>query len=598
MKKIFLNISLTILAVGSLASCSDYLDKEADLTLSDEQIFSSYDDTNGFLANLYTYLPDAFHGYTDGQYLAASRDCMSDNATSYWDVHRYNTVQDDGYDATNHWFAEQYWTNDLKGIRVANQFLKNARESVVGNATKSGDDDHLYNRWMAEARFLRAILHFDLACWFGAIPIENHILTNAEASVMKRTPAADAFKWVANECDSIINSGVLPFRYSDENSNWGRVNMAAVYALKSRALLYRASPLYNTENNTQWWSDAAQAALNFISANQKCSNPYCLYTTTPSDPDQNYYQCFVSTPHLNNEFILSRSEWSTYDIETYLAPCGFTGTAISVGRTNPTENLVESYETKNGLPIDKDPTYDDQNPYNNRDPRLAQTVFYEGMIWGDASQGEQRTIDVTEPSGTDYQKDHGGTTTGYYEKKFCNNMSFKNPTTYTHACPIFRYAEILLNAAEALNECGRTNEAYLYVNQVRARVGMPAYGGMTQNQFRERIHNERRVELAFEDQRYFDVRRWKLFDENVSATVEKSKPVYYQVYNLYSAHVTKDGSTIKYSVSTNNKHPKLGIVLPKSYLFPIPNDEYKKDPNLGQNTGWKITAMKDSTTTK
>ncbi|HAT61465.1 MAG TPA: RagB/SusD family nutrient uptake outer membrane protein [Prevotella sp.] len=589
MKKYLFNIFLVVFALMSLTSCSDYLDKEVDLTLSDEEIFSNYDNTNGFLANIYTYLPDAFHGYTDGQYLAASRDCMTDNATSFWSVHRYNTIQSDGYDATNHYFAEQYWENDLKGIRASNQFLEKARVSVVGNSAKSNDDNHLYNRWMAEARFLRAMLHFDLASWFGAIPIEDHVLTNAEASTMTRTPAADAYKWIADECDSIINSGALPFRYSDENSNWGHINGAAVYALKSRALLYRASPLNNTSNNGDWWTEAAQAALDFISVNAKSSNPYKLYTTASNDPSQNYYQCFVSTPHLNNEFILSRSEWSTYDIELFLSPCGYSGNVNSVGRTNPTENLVASYETINGLPIDKDPTYNAQKPYENRDPRLNQTIFHHGMYWGDSNNDEYRMIDVSEPDGSDYQELHGGTTTGYYEKKFCNNMSFKNPTTYTHACPIFRYAEILLNAAEALNECGRTSEAYTYVNQVRARVGMPGYSNMTQPQFRERIHNERRVELAFEDHRFFDVRRWKLFTDNVSAAAEKSKPIYDQVYNLYSTHVTiNDGKTV-YTIKNNSVHPQLGIVLPKSYLFPIPNEEYKKDNALGQNSGWELS---------
>jgi hypothetical protein len=596
MKKTIIALTIGATVMGVFSSCDDYLDKEVDLSMSQDKIFSNYDRTNGFLANIYTYLPDAFHGYTDGQYLAASRDCMGDNSISFWNVHRYHSIQSDSYDSKTHWFASQYWTSDLKGIRAANQFLANARESVIGNAAKSGDDNHLYNRWMAEARFLRAILHFDLACWFGAIPIEDHVLTNEEASAMTRTPAAEAFKWVADECDSIIASGALPFRYTDENTNWGRINGASVYALKSRALLYRASPLSNTSNSTSWWQEAADAALAFIQANNASSNPYKLYTTTPSDPDQNYYQCFVSTPHLNDEYILSRSEWTTYDIELYLAPCGFSGNVNSVGRTNPTENLVESYEMSNGLPIDDaNSGYDPQNPYANRDPRLEQTILHHGSIWGDKNNDEERAVDVSYPDGQDYQELHGGTTTGYYTKKFLHNMSFKNPSATPHACPIFRYAEILMNAAEALNEAGKTDEAYQYVNQVRARVGMPEYSGMTQAQLRERIHNERRVEFAFEDQRYFDVRRWKLFDENVSATAETSKPLYQQVYNLYSMQVTPDGSQ-EYTIIANSLHPRLGIVLPKSYYFPVPDDEYKKDPNLGQNTGWELsTTTTDST---
>ena len=304
---------------GTVAtSCSDYLDKESDLTLSGEQIFSKYENTRGFLANVYTYLPDPFAGYSNGQFLAASRDCMTDNSLSYWNVHYYHSVLNDSYDATNHYFAITYWTNDLKGIRAANQFMKDARESVIGNAEKSGDDNKLYTRNVAEARLIRAIMHFDMAAWFGAIPIIGNGAdgspivfdpSNTAGMNMTRTSCADALKWIADECDAVKD--VLPFRYSNESENWGRVNGAAAYALKSRALLYRASALNNPTNDQTYWKAAADAALDFINKNKSQSNPYELYTTSDNDVTQNYYQCFGSTPHLNNEYILCRSEWNT-----------------------------------------------------------------------------------------------------------------------------------------------------------------------------------------------------------------------------------------------------------------------------------------------
>lgn len=586
MKKLLINISLAFLAVGGATSCSDVLDKEVDLTFQNEQIFSKFENTRGFLANVYAYLPDAFAGYTNGQFLGASRDCMTDNALSYWNVHYYHSVLNDSYDATNHYFASAYWNNDLKGIRAANQFMANARASVIGNVSKAGDDNHLYDRYMAEARFLRAMLHFDLVGYFGAVPVEDHVLSNAEASSMKRTPAADVLKWIADECDSVKD--VLPFRYANENENWGRINGAAAYALKSRALLYRASKLNNPANNTEWWQQAADAALAFISKNASSSNPYKLYTTANNDVKQNYNQCFVTTPHLNDEFILSRSEWNTREIELFTAPCGFSGNVNSTGRTNPTQNLVDSYETINGLPIDQDPSYNDQKPYENRDPRLEQTILHQGSVWGDPQQDEQRAVDVSYPDGIDYQALHGGTTTGYYTKKFLNNMSFKNPTTYLHACPIFRYAEILLNAAEALNEAGKTDQAYQYVNQVRARVGMPAYAGMTQGTFRERIRNERRIELCFEDHRFFDERRWMLFSDQ-TASSEISLPRYKQVYNIYSVVVTPKEGTV-YTYKNDNTHPTRSFNIPKNYLFPVPDETFKKAPSLGQNSGWELTS--------
>lgn len=577
-------------------SCSDFLDKEVDLSLSDENVWSKYENTRGFLANVYTYLPDAFSGYTDTQY-RGSNECMTDNAISYWSVHRYHSILSDTYDATNHWFATYYWERNTSAIRAANQFMKNARESVIGNSAKSGDDNKLYDRNIAEARLLRAIFHFDMVCWFGAIPIigdqvdeegnRTPIVLKADGSdakEMTRTSAAEALQWIADECDAVKD--VLPFRYTDENSNWARVNGAAAYALKSRALLYLASPLNNPSGSTSLWQNAAQAALDFMTKNNQQSNPYKLYTTSDNDPDQNYYQCFVSSPHLNNEYILSRSEWDQNTIEYNNTPCGFTG---SYGRINPTQNLVDAYETKNGLPIDEDPTYDEQNPYENRDPRLEQTIFHHGSWWGDKDNDEYRQIDVTYGEGTDYQNNDGGTTTGYYSKKFVSNMAFsvQNKKTFVKACPIFRYAEILLNAAEALNEAGQTDQAYQYVNQVRARVGMPAYSGMTQSKLRERIQNERRIELCFEDHRYLDERRWKLF-EGKTASSEKSLPRYKQVYNLYSVQVTPDG-TQTYTYTSNNLHPTRVFNSPKNYYFPIPNEEVKMAPKLGQNTGWELT---------
>lgn len=598
MKKIFRYMAAAMLAVN-LTSCSDFLDKEVDLTLDADQVFQKFENTRGYLANIYTYLPDAFVGYTDGQFRGASRDCMTDNALSFWSVHYYHSVLTDAYSATNHSFAADFWPKNFRGIRAANTFLKYARESVVKNTEMDGDDNHLYDRYMAEARLLRAIFHFDLASWFGDIPLvgddENgepiiFEYTNAAQMNMPRTNCAEALKWIANECDKIKD--VLPFRYAQEDLNWGRVNGAAAYALKARALLYRASPLHNPNNDASWWREAAIAATDFIRVNDLQSNPYRLYTTSDNNPAQNYYECFVSTPHLNNEYILSRSEWQTREIELFLAPCGFGGSVSSTGRTNPTQNLVDSYETINGLPIDQDPSYDPQNPYVNRDPRLEQTILHHGSIWGDARQDEEREVDVTYGTGKDYQELHGGTLTGYYTKKFLNNMSFKSPTTYTHACPIFRYAEVLLNAAEAINEAEGPENAYQYINQVRARVNMPAYSGMSQSQFRERIRNERRIELCFEDHRFFDERRWKLF-EGKSSSSERNLPYYQQVYNLYGVTVTPSQNTV-FTYGAAQMHASRAFNSPKNYYFPIPDAEVKRLPNLKQNPGWELSSTSGS----
>lgn len=584
MKVNIYSIAAAVALVLGGASCSDYLDKEVDLTQQADNVFSDYDMTRGFQAKLYEYLPDAFGAIGGGD--QASRDCMTDNAICYWGNNMHKVLED-GFSSSSHAYASGFWSSYYRAIRACNQFMINAKPSVIGNSEKPGDNNRLYDRWIAETRVLRAIFHMDLAAWFGDIPIvgddENGtpIILSPGMAIPERTNCADALKWIADECDKYKDD--LPFRYSNEEENWGRVNGAAAYALRARALVYRASPLNNPTGNKQWWEEAAQACLDFINKNAQQSNPYRLHTTADNNPEQNYYDCFVTNPIHNNEYILSRSVWNQRRIEQSFAPCGFKGQESSVGRTGPTQNFIDSYETRNGLPIDKDPSYDPQNPYVNRDPRLEQTVFHHGSIWGDALNNEEREVDITFGIGEDYQSLHGGTLTGYYVKKYVSNISWNSPTDNPKACPIFRYGEVLLNAAEALNEAGRTNDAYQYVNQVRARVGMPAYSGMSQTELRERIQNERRIELCFEDHRYFDERRWKLFEGKTPAS-EVNLPRYQQVYNLYGVTIHPEQANM-FVYGAAETYPRRVFNGPKNYFFPIPYTEQVKT-GLPQTPGW------------
>ena len=609
MKKNIIISAMVFALAGATTSCSDFLDKEVDLTQQADNVFSDYDNTRGFLANIYTYLPDAFHGYTDGQYLNASKDAMTDNAVSYWDVHYYHQVHNDAFDATNHQFANYYYGLDTKGIRACNQFIKNARTDVIGNATKSGDDNKLGDRWIAEARAIRALLTFDMACWFGPTPIfvkedGSPYIMNTSDPMPARSSFNQVVDWIVSECDDI--KGSLPFRYANEDENWGRINGAAVLALKSRALLYKASPLNNPNGDQSYYQAAASAAEEFMTANNALGvRAYKLFST--GNPNSDYYDCFVSNPVLNPEYILSRSVWITDAIEWACSPCGFGGTNKAYGRTNPTQNLVDAYEVvKNGQWYtidDSNSGYNDQKPYENRDPRLEQTILHHGSIWGDPVNGEDRPVDV-HPEGmgiNDYMDTHGGTVTGYYPKKFVNNMSFKSPTSYRHACPIFRYGEILLNAAEAYAGAGNASKAMEYVNQVRARAGMPAYTGLSGEKLMERIQNERRIELVFEDHRYFDERRWKLF-EGKTANSEKALPYYKQVYNLYGVDPSdvpnKDGSfNGSYSYRNSAKDPVRAFNSPKNYYFPIPDNEVKAT-GWAQNPGWELSSAKKTEETE
>lgn len=596
MKKLLFNISIVILALA-VSSCNDYLEKEYDASLSDEKVFGNEVLTRGFLANIYTNLPDGLAPLSDDQFTGASRDCMTDNAVTSWGLHYYTKIGSDGYSAADHPLLG-FWNTNTAGIRKCNQFLKNVKVSVVGNTEKEGDDNKLYDRYRAEAKLLRAIFHFDLVCWFGDAPViaedESGVpivfdLSDPAAMNKPRVKAAEVLEWVATQCDEVKD--MLPFRYSNETSNWGRVNGATAYALKTKALLYRASPLYNTSDETSLWANAAQAAKDFIAKNETQSNPYKLYDT--GNPNNDYYECFTTNPVFNDEFILTRSVWNTNQVEKVFLPVGFTGSFSGAGRTNPTQNFVDAYEMINGKHIDEAGSgYDPADPYKDRDPRLVQTIFYQGMTWGRADKGEQRNLDMRYNSetdkGIDYESAMGGTYTGYYLKKYVNNISFKEPASFSHAWVIFRYAEILLSAAEAVNEAEGAANAYKYVNEVRARSGMPAYSGMTKDELRERIRNERRIELSFEDHRFTDSRRWKLY-EGVTAGNETGKPYYKQLLNLYGAKITGTESAPAYSFGLAATVNSRVFNSPKNYYFPIPANEVKRAPNLGQNPGWEIS---------
>ncbi|NDV77563.1 RagB/SusD family nutrient uptake outer membrane protein [Dysgonomonas sp. 511] len=584
MKHINKYIALCLLCLLGVTSCDSFLDKEYDASLLENQVFENATLTRQFLANIYTSLPDGIGLYhiDNVQFYGASRDCMTDNATSFWSEHVYRKINSDSYTANDHMLLG-FWGTNFAGIRKCNQFLRNISSTVIPNTEVEGDDNKLYDRFRAEAILLRALFHFELVAYFGDAPILEDIvfdLDNPEAMNVSRSNSADVLKWVADQCDLIKD--VIPFRYVSEG-NWGRVNGATAYALKSRALLYRASALNNEENKTEWWADAADAANEFITKNKLSSNPFKLY------PD--YQKCFYETPYQNDEIIMSRSIWYTNTLETNLLPEGFSG---CTGRTNPTQNFVDCFEMADGKKIDDaGSTYDPQNPYANRDPRLEATIFHHGSVWGRADYNEQRAIDVhfnsASDKGADYRGSFGGTYTGYYLKKFVNpDLIMQDKKTFAHSWIIYRYAEILLNYAEAKNESlpAPDNSVYDAVNEVRMRAGMPSLPvGLDKDQMRKRIRNERRVELSFEDHRFFDVRRWRLYD-GVTSGNEAAKPYYEQLINMYGVEVTIDNGKPEFTYGTNANLEGRVFNVPKNYLFPIPYSETQKAPNLGQNPGW------------
>ncbi len=318
--------------------------------------------------------------------------------------------------------------------------------------------------------------------------------------------------FIVVECDTAIRK--LPTSYASFISlETGRATKGAAMALKARALLYAASPLHNPTNDQAKWVAAATAAKDLI--DQLAST----YTPLPA-----YNLLFNSIATTNKELIFEkRPAAQVRTFEEANTAVGFIGGNTG---TCPTQNLVDSYEMKaTGLGINEAGSgYNPNDPYVGRDPRMALTILYNGSTW--RSPGKVETFN----GGLNAPPKAHTTKTGYYLKKYLVesiNLNPVNPGTAYHYWVIFRYSEVLLNYAEAMNEAYGPEvlgpdaplnnlTALQAVNQVRARTGvaMPAFpAGMNQDAFRLKLRNERRVELAFEDHRFWDIRRWKIGDQ-------------------------------------------------------------------------------------
>jgi hypothetical protein len=261
-------------------------------------------------------------------------------------------------------------------------------------------------------------------------------------------------------------------------------------------------------------------------------------------------------------------------VEVYNGPVG--SPRGDKGLTSPTQELVDEFETADGKSID-DPAsgYDPQNPYVNRDPRLASTVFCNGAAWlGRTVQTYDGGVD--RPAGYG-NATSGETRTGYYMRKFLSPSG--TPSSYTnveHDFPIIRYAEILLDFAEATNEAsGPTAAVYNAINLIRQRAGLNPYAlpsGLSQEDMRQRIRHERRVEMAFEEQRFWDIRRWQIADSVLNGS-------------LHGMQITLGaGGAFTYKVVPSDN---VSFDPSKMYLYPIPFQEMVSNPNMVQNPNWQ-----------
>lgn len=546
------SIYVVIAIAGCLISCDkDFLDVTP-TTVTDQALWTDAGLTEAYILNLYTGIRMAEKEANDDErnigfgrgYHWAMYASVTDEAVYSNDDQTY-LVQRGQLSPVLFGWTSTTWGRSYRGIREVNLALQNIGTTPISDERK--------NVLTAELRFIRAYRYFDLLKGFGGVPLVGDrvtTLTDDFSELYVRKSISETVDYIRSELDAAI--AVLP---EGPSGDWerGRATSHAAMGLKSRLLLYSASPLYTAgANSIAKWQEAADAAKDIMDLNK-----FDLVDNLDADPAENYRKLFLSPPGVEDIFFREYSVTSrAMAMERMNAPNGFGGW----GGNCPMQNLVDDYEMSNGMAIEETGSgYNAQDPYVDRDPRFYGSILYNGTAY------RGRQVETFLPGGKDSPAGNepwNTSPTGYYLRKFLNegvgledwNNMGTSPWRY------IRYAEILLNYAEAQNEAvGPDQSVHDAVNRVRDRAGMPDLpAGLSQSQMRERIRNERRVELAYEEHRYFDVRRWMIAED-----VENKQ--------AGGISITKNGNgTFTYA-------PKVALIgktfSTKHYWFPIPVEE-------------------------
>ena len=513
----------------------------------------------GFLAALYKFLPEGYNRLGNDLLDAGSDDAIS-SATGATDVQRLSTGS---FNSINN--PDDQWNTCYSNIRKASLFLNNFYKVPLN--IKMADGSSAKKAWRAEARFIRAYAYFELLKRYGGVPLMGDEVRQVNDNLaLPRNSFEEVVNYIVSECDKAVDSS---WQDPIEDSRYGYVTKGAVMALKARTLLYAASPLFNggnieagnpltgyTNYDAERWKLAAEASKDLIDYNK-----FSLQTE--------FKKIFI-TPG-NREVIFAKLSGNNKNVETNNAPIGY-ASAVSQGRTSPTQELVDAFPMGNGLPI-TDPAsgYDPNFPYANRDPRLTYTIFYNGAQW--LNRSVQTFEGGLDKPNTNVQQ----TRSGYYMRKFMG--AYESQTGYSdipHPVMLFRYAEVLLNFAEAQNEyAGPGQDVYNAVQAIRERAGLNPFqlpAGLTKEAMRELIRNERRVELAFEEHRFWDIRRWKIAEQVMNSP-------------LHGMRIDVSSSGARTYTLTQILAAKFRA--PAMYLFPVRYDEVAKNPQMKQNPGWE-----------
>ncbi|WP_295365188.1 RagB/SusD family nutrient uptake outer membrane protein [uncultured Prevotella sp.] len=552
----FNKIAILLLSAGLLTTTScDFMDCDESDNYTLQEIQSSYNRVKQFVTSIYGYLPSDFcntHG--------AMLDAATDDAIHVYESSAIQRIVNGTWSAN--YTVDDKFAYYYNAIHDANYYLTTL-SGLTFDTWENGDD---YQDWMQnydnyqyQVRFLRAYFYFELVRRYQNVPLITKPLSQTEANQIEPSSAQEVLKFIINECTEIAPK--LPIKSTSiAQAENGRATRAMAMALKSRAALYAASPLYNTNGDNAKWTEAAKASHDIIAS----AGELGLGLDT-------YANLFKSKNYNSKEVILCRPTGTSKTFEQANYPMGVTGGNTT---TCPTENLASAFEMKDGRAFDwNDPTMK-ANPYKDRDPRFYLTIVHNGMLWP-----AKKAVDISE-GGANGLPLTNATTTGYYLRKYVDNsISFEAGSTTAathHNWILFRYAEVLLNYAEAMihvnGNCDFKDATYTMsareaLNAVRKRAGMPEVAACSQDEFLTRVKHERRVEMAFEGQRFWDLRRWKNLDETK---------------NIYAVRITHHDGVLSYEKTLLSERS----VSDKLYFYPIANVELFKNKKLVQNSGW------------
>ncbi len=499
MKKYFIQIIIMILVVSG---CEDYLTTVPSDQYTVENFWSSGEEAQAGLTGVYEVL----RGYPANQILFSSQ--LSPNSSRFDDPGGWRSLARGVAQTTNPLFLSA-WSSNYRGIGRANTVIDNVNAENLVNT-----DPDVIDQIVGEAKFLRAFFYLDLVNKFGGVPLILETPDFEKHGALERNSKSEVVAQILKDLDEAIP--VL----AEQNAP-GRVTKGAALALKARVLLYE-----------ERWDEAASTAKQVMDMNK-----YSLF------PD--YRGLFMLENENNSEVI--------WDIQFKLPEFGH-GYDDAVDRhsnNSPLKELVDEYYMTDGKPMEESTLFDPSNPYENRDPRLYQTIRLMGHMYNGKTDTPQQ-LDQT----------------GFGTKKFTtysdSTQIAEIPGGKSEINPIvIRYAEVLLTYAEAKNEAeGPVESVYEAVNKVRNRpsVNMPDLPpGLTQDEMRQAIHHERRIELALEGKYLEDIKRWK------TAEVEMNGPVHDWEGNVYEVR--------KFDPN-------------RDYLWAIPTQEIDLNPNLQQNPGW------------